>query len=240
MRLDKFLALQGLGTRSEVRALVRAGRVCMNGETARDAGTLIDPAHAAVTCDGTPLVYEASAHLMLHKPAGVLTAARDPHRETVMDLLPARYAAMGCMPVGRLDMDTEGLLILTTDGALAHRLLSPKRHVDKVYLAVVDVPLDEADVTAFAGGVALSDFTALPAKLAILPDGLSAHVTVREGKYHQVRRMFAARGKTVVRLKRLSFGGVPLDETLAPGAWRSLTDAELQTLIRASEGMIDG
>lgn len=239
MRLDKFLALQGLGSRAEVRALVRAGRVAVEGIPARDAGQAVDALVARVTLDGEPLVNQDTLHLMLNKPAGVLTAARDPRHPTVMDLLPPRARAMGCMPVGRLDKDTEGLLILTTDGALAHRLLSPKRHVDKVYEAAVDLPLAQADVEAFARGVALSDFTAMPALLELLPGGHAARVTLREGKFHQVKRMFQAQGKTVLRLTRLAFGGVPLDASLSAGEWRALTDEEHAALVTATEGGTD-
>lgn len=240
MRLDKYLALQGLGTRSEVRALLRAGRVCVGGQPVRDAGLAVEPVSAEVTLDGELLVHQDAMHIMLNKPAGVITAAEDPRHETVMDLLPKKLAAMGCMPIGRLDRDAEGLLLLTTDGQLAHRLLSPKRHVDKVYYAELDAGLTQEDVIAFAQGLALSDFTAMPADLVILPGGMAGKVTVREGKFHQVKRMFAARGKTVTRLVRRSFGGVLLDETLAPGAWRELTEAELAQLEDVSGGQRHG
>lgn len=239
MRLDKFLAMQGLGTRTEVRGMIKAGRVWVDGQAAKDAAQALTPETAQVVLDGVPVPYQPSLHIMLHKPSGVLTAAQDRRQRTVMDLLPQRCMAMGCMPVGRLDKDTEGLLILTTDGQLAHRLLSPRRHVDKVYYAQVDSALTAADVAAFAGGLALSDFTALPAGLDILPDGLSARVTVREGKFHQVRRMFQACGKTVLRLKRLSFGGVSLDDALPPGGWRPLTAQEHAALTKAAEGMYE-
>lgn len=236
MRLDKFLALQGLGTRSEVRALLRAGRVFVHGQPARDAGQNVDVDAVQITLDGEPLHHTHALHIMLNKPAGILTAARDSRRETVMDLLPPRFAVLGCMPVGRLDMDTEGLLLLTTDGQLAHRLLSPKRHVDKVYAVTVDVPLEQADVRAFAEGIPLKDFTAMPAEMIILENPQEARVTVREGKYHQVKRMFLARGKTVTHLKRLAFGGIVLDTALAPGAWRELTPEEHGRLINATQG----
>lgn len=236
MRLDKLLALQGLGSRSEVRALLRAGRVRVDGRLATDGAMHVDEKAAAVLLDGEALAYEASLHLMLNKPAGVVTAAKDERHPTVLSLLPKKAAAMGCMPVGRLDLDTEGLLLCTTDGALAHRLLSPKRHVDKRYHATLDLPLDDADVQAFAHGIALSDFTAMPASLEILADGHAAIVTVQEGKFHQVKRMFAARGKQVLSLRRIAFAGIALDETLAPGAWRRLTGAEHARLLEAAGG----
>lgn len=237
MRLDKFLALQGLGSRNEVRALLRAGRVCVAGNPVRDAGFSFDPEAALVTLDGEAIAYQSALHIMMNKPDGILTAARDPRRRTVMDLLPRRMAAMDCMPIGRLDLDTEGLLLFSTDGELAHRLLSPRRHVDKVYEAAVDTPLDGADVDAFAAGVPLSDFTAMPARLDIAEgDALCALVTVQEGKFHQVKRMFLARGKTVLRLKRLSFGGVALDPSLGAGEWRELSPQELALLEEAAGG----
>lgn len=236
MRVDKYLALQGLGTRGEVRALLKAGRVCVDGDVVRDAGRAIAPGVDRVALDGVMLVYRESLHIMLNKPAGYLTAAEDARHPTVMALLPPYAAAMGCMPVGRLDLDTEGLLLLTTDGQLAHRLLSPKRDVDKVYEARVDAPFTSADVEAFARGLALSDFTALPALLEPLDDGCLARITVREGKFHQVKRMAAACGKQVRRLRRVSLGGVPLDPALPLGAWRELTAEELATLTREAMG----
>lgn len=240
MRLDKYIAMQGMGTRKEVRALLHAGRVGVDGKAITDAGFALDPEAMQVTLDGAPLQYQAALHITLNKPAGVITAADDPRHETVMDILPKRFASMGCMPVGRLDIDTEGLLLLTTDGQLAHRLLSPKRHVDKVYYAQVDAPLDDADAAAFAAGLELSDFTALPAQLDILPDGMAAHVTVQEGKFHQVKRMFHARGKTVTYLKRIAFGGIALDPALETGAWRELTAEELAHLQQITGGNAHG
>lgn len=240
MRLDKFLALQGLGSRTEVRALVRAGRVTVNGETASNPGNALREAQDAVALDAVPLAFRDALHIMLNKPAGVVTAAEDTRHPTVQALLPRHATAMGCMPIGRLDMDTEGLLLFTTDGRLAHRLLSPKRHVDKVYEAEVDAPLDESDVKAFADGVALSDFQALPAGLTILSGAMAARVVVQEGKYHQVKRMFAARGKHVTRLRRIAFGGIPLDPALAPGMWRELTEDEFGRLTQASGGKQHG
>lgn len=236
MRLDKYLALAGLGSRRDVRALVRAGRVAVDGAPARDAGVRIDPETAAVRVDGERLIHRARELIMLNKPAGVITAAADPRHQTVMDLLPRRFVAAGCMPVGRLDRDADGLLLLTTDGQLAHRLLSPRRHVDKVYRVTVDGQLAQADVEAFSAGIALAGFTALPAVLEILPAGTEARVTVREGKYHQVKRMFAARGRTVTRLTRIAFAGLALDAALAPGDWRHLTEGEEAALIAASRG----
>lgn len=240
MRADKFLALQGLGSRSDTRALLKAGRVCVNGQVIRDGGHGIDTQADRVTLDEVPLLHRQALHVMLNKPADVVTAAEDTRHPTVMSLLPAYAMAMGCMPVGRLDIDTEGLLLLTTDGPLAHRLLSPKRHVDKIYYVQVDEPFTPDDVQAFARGLALSDFTALPATLAPLGDAREAHITLREGKYHQVKRMAAACGKQVQYLKRISFGGLSLDEALRPGQWRELGEEELARLHQAAGGQTDG
>ena len=237
MRLDRLLAALGEGTRTQVRDLIRAGRVTVDGVTARDAGMRLDANAARVAVDGRMLSYKSVRHVMLNKPAGVLTAARDPKQKTVMDLLPPMYAAMGCMPAGRLDKDTEGLLVLTSDGQLAHRLISPRHDVGKVYLARVDGPLDEDDVRAFAEGLHIDDadgvFDARPARLSILASSAEeseARVRVTEGKYHQVKRMFAARGVQVTYLKRLAIGALSLDPALEPGQWRELSDGEVALL----------
>jgi len=229
VRIDKFVSLQGY-TRNEARIFLRSGRVTVDGDIVRDAALAVDENTARVRLDGEEIVYSPSLHLMLYKPAGILTAADDARRETVMDLLPRHVRSRGCMPVGRLDIDTEGLLLFTTDGKLAHKLLSPKRQVEKRYQVTVDAPLSMRDVEAFAGGIPLSDFVALPAALEITDDALIAYVALTEGKYHQVKRMFAARNRRVLSLKRLSFGGVWLDRALAAGDWRALTPSELEAL----------
>lgn len=234
MRLDKLLCMLGEGTRSGVRELVRAGRVTINGAAVRDAGMQVNAQEDCVTLDGRRLEYKQARHVMLHKPQGVLTAARDKKQKTVMDLLPPLYAAMGCMPAGRLDKDTEGLLVITSDGQLAHRIISPKKDVSKVYAARVDGPLTAADAEAFAAGLHIRDadgeFDARPARLEILASSQEeseARVRVTEGKYHQVKRMFAARSVQVTYLKRLQIGALPLDPALAPGEWREMTDEEI-------------
>ena len=232
VRLDKLLTNLGVASRAGCRTFLRAGRVKVDGQVRRNGAEAVPPG-AEVTVDGTKLDTRLSRHVMLYKPAGVLTAAEDGRAETVMDLLPGVYRALGCMPVGRLDKDTTGLLILTTDGELAHRLLSPARHVDKVYEAEVDGTLEEADEAAFAAGIALKDFIALPAKLEIISPN-RARVTVREGKYHQIKRMFSARGKRVTRLHRASFGPLRLDAALSPGAFRELTGEEEAALYKAA------
>ena len=204
----------------------------MNGTVWKDGSKNV-PEGAYLSLDGKRLDTRLSRHLMLYKPQSVLTAAEDHKQKTVMDLLPSCYTALGCMPVGRLDKDTTGILILTTDGELAHRLIGPKFHVDKVYEARVEGLLEEADILAFAEGLPLKDFTALPAKLEIIaPD--KGRLTVQEGKYHQVKRMFGARGKPVIALHRLSFGPILLDKELSPGMFRELTGEEAAALYRAA------
>lgn len=232
MRIDKLLSRLGVCSRSDCRPLLRAGRVKVNGEAVR-SGAFDLPEGAEVTLDGRALDCRMERHLMMYKPAGVLTAKEDARQRTVMDLLPKVYTALGCMPVGRLDKDTTGLLLLTTDGELAHRLISPARHVDKVYEALVEGTLTQGDADAFAAGLSLGDFTALPAQLEILaPD--RGRVTVQEGKFHQVKRMFGAVGKPVKQLHRLRFGPLLLDETLTPGEYRELKEEEIAALYAAA------
>lgn len=230
-RLDKVLAGTGRWSRREVKDLVRQGRVRIDGVTARTAEEKLDPDAAAISVDGQPVETERFTYVMLHKPVGVLSATEDSRQSTVLDLLPPELRKRGLSPVGRLDKDTEGLLLLTNDGALAHRLLSPKSHVDKVYYARVEGTLEPADTAAFAAGMTLGDgLCCLPAGLEILSPG-EALVTLREGKFHQVKRMLAARGKPVTYLKRLSMGPLRLDPELAPGAFRVLTPEEKNALV---------
>jgi len=241
MRLDRLLCITATDTRSRAKQLVRSGRVSVNGKRAEKADLHIQPGDL-IAVDGQTVDARTVRHVMLNKPCGVLTAARDKKQRTVIDLLPPVYAACGCMPVGRLDKNTEGLLLLTTDGELAHRLLSPRSHVWKCYRAVVDGPLSQADAAAFAAGLSLSDFEALPARLEILsssPSQAEALVWVEEGKFHQVRRMFESRGRTVTALKRLQIGPLSLDDGLAPGEYRELTEGELDALRKAAKGETD-
>lgn len=239
-RLDKIISATGKKSRREVREMVRQGRVLVDGKPAPAADMKVDPQTAAILLDGEPLGYEKFTYVMLHKPAGVLTATEDRRQETVLDLLPPELRRRALSPVGRLDKDTEGLLLLTNDGQLAHRLLSPKSHVDKVYYARVDGALEPGDIAAFAAGMTLGDgLECLPAGLEILSP-TEALVTLREGKFHQVKRMLAARGKPVLYLKRLSMGRLRLDPALAPGAWRMLTEEERSALnLSLSETLLD-
>ena len=230
-RLDKLLAATGHWSRKEVKDLVRQGRVLANGAPVKKPEEKFDPAADAIVVDGQVVDCAPFVYLMMDKPDGLLSATEDKRQKTVLDLLPEHLQKRGLFPVGRLDKDTTGLLILTDDGALAHELLSPKKHVDKVYLARVDGRVNEDDVKALAGGMVLGDgLHCLPAGLEPLEDGSQCLVTLREGKYHQVKRMLAARGKPVLELRRLSMGPLKLDESLGSGGWRPLTAAEVEAL----------
>ena len=234
-RLDKLLAGTGKWSRREVKALVRQGLVRVDGRLAASAEDKLDPAAAIITVAGETISLCRFTYVMLHKPAGVLTATEDRKQPTVLDLLPPELRRIGLAPVGRLDKDTEGLLLLTNDGELAHRLLSPKYHVDKRYLARVDGELSAADTEAFACGMTLGGgLECLPAGLKVLPDRVCI-VTLREGKFHQVKRMLAARGAPVLYLKRLSMGPLTLDDSLAAGAYRLLRAEEISALYRVCD-----
>ena len=230
-----LLAGTGKWSRREVKALVRQGLVRVDGRLAASAEDKLDPAAAIITVAGETISLCRFTYVMLHKPAGVLTATEDRKQPTVLDLLPPELRRIGLAPVGRLDKDTEGLLLLTNDGELAHRLLSPKYHVDKRYLARVDGELSAADAEAFARGMTLGDgLECLPAGLEVLPDRVCI-VTLREGKFHQVKRMLAARGAPVLYLKRLSMGPLTLDDSLAAGAYRLLRAEEISALYRVCD-----
>ncbi len=231
-RLDKLLAATGRWSRKEAKTLIKAGRVQVAGERPAGPEDKVEPG-TLVTVDGRPISTEPYVYVMLNKPAGVISSTEDPREETVLSLLPKQLRRMGLFPVGRLDKDTEGLLLLTNDGPLAHQLLAPNRHVDKVYYTEVDGKLDQADQEAFREGLTLADGTVCrPAKLEILADPSQALVTLREGKYHQVKRMLAARGKPVMYLKRLSMGPLTLDPALPAGRWRMLSQEERAALGR--------
>lgn len=231
-RLDKLLAGTGRWSRKEVKELVRTGRVRVNGLLAAKAEDKHDP-NSVFTVDGEQIFCGNLVYIMLHKPGGVLSATEDARQKTVIDLLPEHLRRIGLFPVGRLDKDTEGLLLLTNDGPLGHELLAPKKHVDKTYFVRVDGTLDEQDVEAFRAGMTLEDgYTCLSAGLERLEQPNEAVVTLREGKYHQIKRMLAARGKPVVYLKRLTMGPLVLDEDLELGRWRELTAEEKKMLGR--------
>lgn len=232
IRLDKYLANMGVGTRTEVKKLIRQGKVTVDGSMEKSPEQKIDISRQKVCCMGEAVSYETHEYYMLNKPAGVVSATTDRQDKTVVELIPAKKRR-DLFPVGRLDKDTEGLLLITNDGELAHRLLSPKKHVDKVYYAKVQGIVDEADQEIFAEGMSIGNGeTALPSKLEILYSGEISEIrlTIQEGKFHQVKRMFHAVGKEVIYLKRLSMGTLLLDETLKSGEYRALTNEELKRL----------
>lgn len=233
MRLDKLLANLGYGSRKEVKQLLKSGSVKVNDVVVKDAKQHVDPSKEAVTLNGEVIEYKEFIYLMMNKPSGVLSATEDNRDETVIDLLEVEDQVYDPFPVGRLDKDTEGLLLITNDGQLAHRLLSPKKHVPKTYFAVIDQEVTESDIIAFQNGVTLDDgYVTKPGELKILKSGLHSDIelTITEGKFHQVKRMFEAVGKKVIYLKRISMGPLPLDETLELGEYRELTDEEIDLL----------
>ena len=227
IRLDKFLADSQLGTRSEVRQLLKKGLVSVNGEIVKKPEFKIDPASDRGCFDGKEVSSQQEVYYMLNKPAGVVSATRDNHDRTVLDLLPPGDRRPDLFPVGRLDKDTTGLLLITNDGALSHRLLSPRRHVDKTYFVRVNGRIREETVEAFRKGIDIGDEKiTLPAELKPLGED-QALVTIREGRFHQIKRMFHAAGCEVTGLKRLTMGSLVLDENLPEGSFRRLTEEEL-------------
>ncbi len=226
VRLDKLIADSGVASRREAKELVKAGRVRVDNSIASSAEAKVDPDISTVYIDGVALDYKKNRYIMMNKPNGVLSATEDPSQKTVIDLLPESLRKQELFPVGRLDKDTTGLLLLTNDGGFSHSIISPKRHVAKVYRAAVTGVLDESDIAAFEAGLLLSDGTeCMSAKLSIERASVGV-VTVYEGKYHQVKRMFAARGKHVTALHRMSIGGLSLDPALKPGEFRELSEDE--------------
>ena len=242
IRLDKYMADMGAGTRSEVKQLIKKGRVAVDGEIIRQAEYKVDSQNQSVTLDGEVVGYAQYEYFMLNKPAGVVSAVTDNRDTTVVELI-KDAKRKDLFPVGRLDKDTEGLLLITNDGELSHELLSPNKHVEKTYYAKVKGEVTQEDVQAFSEGICLKketlreekadkDIETKPAKLTILKAGEVSEVelTICEGKFHQVKRMFQAVGKEVIYLKRISMGGLMLDESLALGEYRALTEEELSVL----------
>ncbi len=229
VRLDKILSHMGYGSRKEVKELIRKGYVIVNGEIIKNDDFKVDENIDEIFLDGLELNYESLVYIMLNKPSGVVSATFDPRYETVVDIC-SEYAKMNIFPVGRLDIDTEGLLLLTNDGSLAHNLLSPKKHVDKVYYVEFSGEYKEDFNLRFEEGITIDDgYKCLPGKIEYLGNN-KAHVTIHEGKYHQVKRMFEALGLHVEYLKRISFGNLKLDEELVLGEYRKLTSNELNSL----------
>ncbi len=232
IRLDKYLADMGIGTRTEVKKYVRQGKVSVDGHLEQSPDAKIDADKQEVRFDGKPLSYVRYEYYMLHKPAGVISATTDAKEKTVVDLIDSKMRK-DLFPVGRLDKDTEGLLLITNDGELAHRLLAPKKHIDKVYYAKVQGKVTDEDVKAFSEGLPIGQGElAKPSKLEVLvSDEISEiRLTIQEGKFHQVKRMFHAVGKEVIYLRRISMGSLSLDENLPIGAYRPLTKEEIQRL----------
>ncbi len=233
-RLDKILANLGYGSRKEVKALCRKGEVVVDGTPVKDSAEKVDPVNSTIEVKGEKINYRKFIYLMMNKPSGVVSATFDNHDETVIDLLDPEYQVFEPFPIGRLDKDTVGLLLITNDGELNHKLIAPKNHVDKVYYAEINKPIDESDIVKFEKGVTLDDgYLCMPAKLEVInsnEDGAEVHVTIQEGKFHQVKRMFEAVDKSVVYLRRISFGPLKLDETVEEGSFRELTEEEIELL----------
>ena len=238
MRLDKFLVACAVGSRTEVKNFLKSGRVTVNGKKEKSAKLQINEDTDEICFDGQKLDYEEFVYYMMNKPQGVISATEDPKHKTVLDLLDDLARSKEVFPVGRLDIDTHGLLLLTNDGKLAHALLSPKRHVDKTYLAQVKGIMTDEDIETFAQGIPLKDFTCQPAKLELVSMDAEKNqslvrVTIAEGKFHQVKRMVAYCGKEVVDLQRLTMGTLTLDEDLKRGEWRRLSKEELEGLLES-------
>ena len=227
MRLDKYLSESGIFSRSEAGKAIRSGRILVDGTVVKDPSKHIAET-AAVLCDGKPVIWSKYQYIMLHKPQGYVSATEDKGR-TVMDLVPPACIRLGMFPCGRLDIDTTGLLLITNDGPGAHNWLSPKHHVTKTYRFTCALPLSEEARTRMEAGLELGDFTSQPASVT-LEDLQTGEITITEGKFHQIKRMFAAVGNEITSLQRVRFGPLVLDETLEPGQWRYLTAEEIRAL----------
>ncbi len=230
IRLDKLLSNEGIASRKELRAIIKAGRVTVNGNAVCNPETKVESGSDIIRFDGRILKYSEYHYYMMDKPCGILTATEDKEQKTVLDLLPPEVRRMGVFPIGRLDKDTSGLLLITNNGEFAHRVISPKSNIEKLYFAKVDgIPTAE-DAEEFEKGLILSDGTkCLPAKLEITGEN-KCFVTVREGKYHQVRRMLASRGKRVEQLRRLRIGSLSLDSSMKTGDFRELAQNEIDSI----------
>lgn len=232
-RLDKLIGNQGQYTRSQVKDLVRQGRVSWNGSVVRRAEQKVMPGDD-IRIDGKPVIVRSHIYLMMNKPAGVVSASRDPRAGTVVDLVPEQWQRRGLFPAGRLDKDTTGFLLITDDGEFAHRMLAPKKHIPKVYLAQLEFPFDPALPQRFACGIQLGDGTLCQSAQVSLEcpgERPVARVVLHEGMYHQVKRMFAACGNRVLSLRRIQIGGLALDEQLAPGECREILPKELESIL---------
>ncbi len=233
-RLDKVLSNLGYGSRKEIKAMAKAGRIKVDGNIIKDSSSSIDPEKNEIYIGEEKVLYRKFIYLMMNKPAGVVSATYDNYDQTVVDLLEDKFFIFEPFPVGRLDKDTVGLLLLTNDGELNHRLISPKWHVDKLYYAKINAPVDEEDIKAFKEGIILDDgYKCLPAGLEVInstQEESYVYVTLQEGKFHQVKRMFQSLNKMVIYLKRAAFGPLTLDENLEEGQYRELSEEELRKL----------
>ena len=231
MRLDKFLCTMGCCSRSDAKRIVRRGGVTVNGRAAKASDMPIDPEVDRVVFEGTPVIYRKYIYIMMNKPEGVVSATEDGRDQTVLDLLPPEARRSGMFPCGRLDKNTLGLILLTDNGELGHRLLAPKSHVTKVYRFRSKFPLTAEEATRFEGGLVLEDgYVTKPAKIALDPAGDSGYITLIEGKYHQIKRMLESLGNRITYLERVRFGCLSLDPTLDRGQWRYLTEEEISEL----------
>ena len=232
-RLDKILSSQNIGSRKQVGQMIRKGRVCVAGVVVRDPGYKVEAQQTAIQVDGEPLTVQRYLYLMMNKPQGVISASNDPKASTVVDLVPESLRRKGLFPAGRLDKDTEGFVLLTDDGQFAHDILSPRKHIPKTYVATVDIPLDQRAVEAFAQGIDIGQgqiCKSAQLRLVEKEGRQECIVVLQEGMYHQIKRMFGTLGGRVLTLKRIRMGNLDLDEKLAPGQCRELTEAELQQL----------
>ena len=228
-RLDKLLASQGMGSRKEVAHLIRTGQVIVDGNLEKHPESKWDPETASIVINGRSLLFQRFCYLMMNKPKGVISASNDPRCRTVIDLVPEKWRRKGLFPAGRLDKDTEGLLIITNDGDFAHRMLSPKKQVFKLYEAEVSGKIGEDQIQKFQEGIILEDGTkCLPAQLQVVrcDETSTVHVWICEGKFHQIKRMFLAVNSEVLRLKRLQIGQLALDQALEPGICREISEKE--------------
>ena len=233
MRVDKLLSNVGVASRAELKKYCKQGLISVNGKVINNPGVQVDSENDEVTFNGEKIVYREFVYIMLNKPDGYISATFDKHDPIVLDLIDSSYLVFEPFPVGRLDKDTEGLLVLTNDGQLAHRVLSPKKHVPKTYYAKIQGKVTEEDILAFEKGVVLDDgYETMPSQLKILKSDEMSEIelTIHEGKFHQVKRMFESVGKKVVYLKRLSMGKLTLDESLELGAYRELTEEEVKLI----------
>ena len=233
MRIDRFLSESGLFSRKEASEAVRRGRVTVNGSIVRDPSAKIDEKTAVVTFDSKPIGYEKFGYIMLNKPSDTVSTTEENDPKSVMKLLPKEYTKRGFFPCGRLDIDTLGILIITNDGKTAHTLLSPKHHAEKTYRFEC-LPIDTEAVLKLEGGIELSDFTSKPCRVD-MDDSTHGRITVTEGKYHQIKRMFYAVDSEITYLERITFAGLELDSRLQRGEWRELTDEEIKILLDTAE-----